>query len=139
MSAVSLNYKLEETTLSKYTPFDEVVPIYQQVCRNINTTYICQPHFALTLLYLVLPAEDRDAAINEIYGSIITTGNLYEKTFDELLENVEINELLQKDYDIDPADLLRFNDKQIKILYAMFYESLFEISLDNYYNLQQYF
>jgi hypothetical protein len=132
------NYKVEDTSFSKNVSFDEVEPMYQQVCKNINLKYNCNPHFVTTLLYLVLPANVRETAINDIYKNI-ESKYLYKKTMNELLENIEINELLQSKYNIDSMDLLRFNDKQTKKLYSMFYESLYEISIDNKYKLRHYF
>jgi hypothetical protein len=131
-------YRLEEKSLNNKEPFDEVIPLYRQVCRNINLSHICIPHFTTTLLYLILPANVRNNAVNAIYD-IISRNQLFNRSVNELLEVVEITELLQRDYSVDVDNLLRFNDKQLKMLYAMFYESLYEISIDNRYKLSKYF
>jgi hypothetical protein len=131
-------YKLSEITFRNTTTFDEVEPLYHQVCKGINSASKdnnCSPHFVSTLIYLVLPANVRNSAIIDIY-SIIIERNLYKETMDTLLENVEINEILQKKYNIDSVNLLRFTKRQKEILYAKFYESLYEISIDNHMRLK---
>lgn len=143
--------KLSETSFDNKATFDEVEPIYHQVCRlivsglteNITRPLVvetteCQPHFATTMLYMVLPAEIREQAISKIY-SIIKTRNLFGLTMNELLENIEINELLQKEYGIDSAELLRFSDYQMRVLYDYFYEGLHEDSVDNYLGVKYSF
>lgn len=139
--------KLSDTSFDNNATFDEVEPIYQQVCRlivnglteNISRPLVvgtteCQPHFATTMLYMVLPAEIREGAISQIY-SIIRTRNLFSLSMDKLLEDVEINELLQREYSVDPVELLRLSDYQQRVLYGYFYESLHEESVDNYIGL----
>lgn len=143
--------KLSDTTFDNKATFDEVEPIYHQVCRlivsglteNITNPLVvgstdCQPHFATTMIYMVLPAEIREQAISKIY-SIIKTRNLFGLTMNELLENIEINELLQREYSVDSADLLRFSDYQQRVLYDYFYEGLYEDSVDNYIGLKHSF
>lgn len=143
--------KLSETSFDNKATFDEVEPIYYQVCRLIVSgltennsrplvvgTTNCQPHFATTQIYTVLPAEIRENAISQIYN-IIRMRNLFRLKMDELLENFEINELLQKEYGIDAADLLRFNDYQQRVLYNYFYEGLHEDSVDNYLRINHIF
>lgn len=141
-------YGLNELSLGVKTPFDEVEPMYNQVCRLINSGLIdgmtgnsatnCPTHFAQSLIYLVLPAENREEVIGKV-SEVVNRRRLYSLTMDELLGDIEINELLQRDYSIDSSELLRLSDYQQKVLYGYFYEGLHEVSLDNYLGLEHTF
>jgi hypothetical protein len=124
------------TKISKTTTFDEIVPYYHQLCRDINSSDVkCEPHFTSSIIYLGLPEECRDNAIKNIF-SIISKRNLYNLTIDELLLDVEINELLQNKFNLDSSDLISFNKKQLNMLHDYFYDILNEISYDNYLGIK---
>lgn len=147
-------YSLNDTSFDNTTPFDEIEPIYSQVCRLINSglescnsdnttpplsnATNCPTHFAQSLIYLVLPSSLREDIIDKV-SVIVNNRILYKLSMDELLNHIEINELLQGEYNIDPVNLLRFNSYQQKRLYAYFYEGLYEESIDKYLSLNHQF
>ena len=147
-------YSLNDTSFDNTTPFDEIEPIYSQVCRLINSgletscsdnttpqlsnATNCPTHFAQSLIYLVLPSSLREDIIDKV-SEIVNNRILYKLSMDELLNHIEINELLQGEYNIDPVNLLRFNSYQQKRLYAYFYEGLYEESIDKYLSLNHQF
>jgi hypothetical protein len=141
-------YGINELSLDVKTPFDEVEPMYNQVCRLINSGLIdsmsgnsvtnCPTHFVQSLIYLVLPTEKREEVIGKI-SKIVNRRRLYRLSMDELLSDIEINELLQRDYNIDSSELLRLSNYQQQFLYRYFYEGLYEVSLDNYLGLKHTF
>lgn len=146
MTTDNLNTDLEEKLslifeeLNINTPFDEILPIYQQICTLIDFNVSdnikdeiykcsCPSIYSLTLMYMFLPKNNRNQIIDEISNYVIKE-KLHKESYNILKDNEKINNILIS-FNLDNQVFYNFNDKQLIKLRDYFDECLYDLSLFN--------
>lgn len=133
-----------EFNLTKYSPFDELEVVYQQLCRLINDGYNtipyskynyivnCIAHYNSSLIYLLLPKNIRDIMILDLIN-VFNIDNIMGKEYELIFSNINVQKIFNK-YNVDIYDVcMNLSKSQHNRLKMIFNELLYEISIDKHY------